>query len=147
MFLIVSLEQNEEEEEEKKQTPSDDPLIATKNSLGRVARLGQSGKFYCGGKTGFSCGCCDGNCGPSNGCNCVACMKLDIQKRGLPKGYLVNNQGFACRRGDTRKFYCGRMVLRGVRGCDGYCGPTDGPQCDDCKNMDTLAARSYSTLI
>jgi hypothetical protein len=44
------------------------------NSNNRLARIGETGKYYCGGKVGKKCKCCDGNCGPTNGCNCTACM-------------------------------------------------------------------------
>jgi hypothetical protein len=40
-------------------------------------------RFYCGRRVGHSgyknctSGLCDGNCGPSNGCQCIACDALD----------------------------------------------------------------------
>ena len=54
-------------------------------------------------------------------------MKLDIAMRCLPFGYFVNKEGQACRKGTNGSFYCGRKVLDGVPGCDGYCGPNNGP--------------------
>ncbi|GFN81530.1 E3 ubiquitin-protein ligase herc2-like, partial [Plakobranchus ocellatus] len=36
----------------------------------------ETGKFYCGMKV-LSCACCDGHCGPNNGCNCPPCQQLD----------------------------------------------------------------------
>jgi hypothetical protein len=99
-------------------------LIGTKiNEAGREARLGKSGKYYCGGQLGTNCFCCNGCCGIDSGCNCVHCMKLDIKQRALPKGYFVNADGFPCRKGDTGIFYCGRKCLVGVAFSDGYCGP------------------------
>lgn len=59
--------------------------------------------------------------------------------RNLPFGYLVNKDGSAVRRGTTGYFYCGRNVLRGHTGTDGYCGPTNGDSCEECKRMDFLA--------
>jgi hypothetical protein len=38
------------------------------------AELGTTSKYFCGGKLIGSCRCCDGNCGPTNGENCDACM-------------------------------------------------------------------------
>lgn len=111
-----------------------DQRIETKvNSEGRRARLGSSGKYYCGGRLdGPDCGCCDGDCGPTNGCNCSACMKLDVEARKLPRGWYVNRDGFPCKKGQTPNFYCGRKVMN-ARNCDGYCGPTDGPNCYACR--------------
>ena len=39
-------------------------------------------------------------------------MKLDIETRKLPKGYLVNCDGFACKQSpdNDNKFICGRKV-------------------------------------
>ena len=99
------------------------------NRNGSTARLGSTGKYYCGKKLdGPKCNCCDNYCGLSTGCNCSACMELDIKARNLPRGWLVNKQGFVARK-SGRLFYCGRLVLEGVADCDGFCGPNDGPQC------------------
>ena len=79
-------------------TPFDDRLERTRNKFGRYARLGSSGKFYCGGELdGLRCTCCNGHCGPSNGCNCSGCMILDVQKKRLPPGWLVNCEGASAR--------------------------------------------------
>lgn len=67
-----------------------------KNSKGKFSQLGLSGKYYCGGKLIGICGCCDGNCGPSNGENCDECMAADLKRYNLPKGYLVNTDGVPC---------------------------------------------------
>ena len=58
-------------------------------------------------------------------------MKLDVEARGLPRGYLVNRQGRSARAGINGNIYCGAKVLIGFGG-DGWCGPTDGPQCRSC---------------
>jgi hypothetical protein len=58
-----------------------------------------------------------------SGCNCASCMKLDIEMKKLPKGYLVNSEGVISRKGDTNSFYCGRKCLKGIAFSDGYCGP------------------------
>lgn len=130
-----------------------DDMIATRlNENNKKARLGETGKYYCEVYMGKckSRPCCDGYCGPTNGCNCLACMKLDIQARKLPPGYLVNRNGFVARRSpETGLFYCGRRVLDGVPGCDGYCGPTNGPNCRACKVLDveTKSGGRYESLI
>jgi len=115
-----------------------DSIVTQINSKGRQARLGSSGKFFCKSELdGKRCRCCNNFCGPTNGCNCSACMQLDIQNRKLPQGWLVNTDGFAARRSaQNGLFYCGRRVLVGVFGCDGYCGPNNGPSCDSCQKLD-----------
>lgn len=66
-----------------------DPIIGLKiNSAGRNAELGRTGKYYCKGPIGYPCGCCNGVCGPSNGCNCLPCLKLDKEARGLLNEFL-----------------------------------------------------------
>ncbi|XP_047126381.1 E3 ubiquitin-protein ligase NRDP1 [Hydra vulgaris] len=109
-------------------------FISTKiNSKGRQARLGATGKYYCSGKLDLAskCQCCDGNCGPDNGCNCTSCMALDISTRKLPSGWYVNKEGFPCVKGNSGKFYCGRKM--DLESSDGFCGPGDGPNCMSCE--------------
>jgi hypothetical protein len=90
--------------------------------------LGTSGKFYCGGKLETKCSCCNGHCGPTNGENCVECMKLDIQKFGLPKGYLVNTAGMVCYlRGND--WVCGVKLFYEQGQC------SEGNTCRQCANM------------
>jgi hypothetical protein len=125
------------EAEEQKERPviiaAFDRIAKTTNGAGRASRLGGSGKYYCGGRLETKCSCCDGYCGPDNGCNCLSCMKLDIASRQLQKGYLVNKEGRIARPSpSTQQFYCGSRVLVGKPGCDGYCGPTNGPACGAC---------------
>lgn len=50
------------------------------NSEGALAKKGDTGHYYCG-RSVLSCPCCDGNCGPNNGCNCPACQRLDQEER------------------------------------------------------------------
>ena len=94
-------------EEEKKETTKSgnkelnfDRINLKTNDRQRQARIGQSGKYYCGGSLETSCACCDRQCGPTNGCNCSSCMKLDLECRMLPKGYLVNKEGRSVRIGE-----------------------------------------------
>lgn len=49
------------------------------NSNGDKLYLGSNDIYYCGKRLGFICGCCDGNCGPSNGCCCNSCMKFNCK--------------------------------------------------------------------
>ena len=127
----------------------DDRLERTRNKFNRYARLGSSGKFYCGGRLdGPRCVCCDGGCGPSNGCNCSGCMLLDVQKRQLPRGWLVNREGATarCSQEEPTKFYCGRMVMTHDPQTDGYCGPTNGEQCDSCSKLSKQQHQRYGNI-
>ena len=47
------------------------------NSNGRLAKIGDTGKYYCADAYRCKCGGCNGFCGPNNGCNCEACQALD----------------------------------------------------------------------
>ena len=117
-------------------------LISRKeNSRGRLARLGESGKYYCEGPLDTGCTCCDRQCGPDNGCNCTACFQLDLEARRLPRGYFLNRAGFAVRRGEPwmgrRRFYCGRRVMHpSMQYNDGWCGDDDGENCESCRIVD-----------
>ena len=37
-------------------------------------------------------------------------------------------------------------MLVGVRGCDGWCGPTDGPQCRDCATLEAQWNTRYAAI-
>ncbi|XP_052077229.1 E3 ubiquitin-protein ligase HERC2-like isoform X2 [Mytilus californianus] len=54
------------------------------NGSGVLARKGTTGLYYCGMKV-LSCSCCDGHCGPNNGCNCPPCQKLDKEEEEIKK--------------------------------------------------------------
>ena len=117
-------------------TSAHDLIGAKKNGLGHYARLGQSGKYYCGKSLDFICSCCNGQCGTTSGCNCTSCFKLDLETRDLPKGHSLNKDGFAVRKGASwqgaTRFYCGRKVMPRDHLSDGWCGPTDGHNCPAC---------------
>ena len=125
----------------------DDDLISIKRVSGssRLARLGATGKYYCGGMLSSSHPrCCDGRCGVENGCNCVHCMQLDINSRKLPRNYYVNREGGIARRSsETNHFYCGRYVMSIDNYCDGYCGPNNGPQCRACEILEDTISIEY----
>ena len=74
-------------------------------------------------------------------------MKLDVESRRLPRGCLVNRVGSPSRKGETKLFYCGKRVMENVKGCDGYCGPTNGPNCGPCKILQDQATGRYRTLV
>nr|XP_034301898.1 E3 ubiquitin-protein ligase HERC2 isoform X2 [Crassostrea gigas] len=59
------------------------------NTAGVLARKGETGKYYCGMKV-LSCTCCDGHCGPNNGCSCLHCQKLDQEEAQQHKEDLNN---------------------------------------------------------
>ena len=111
-----------------------------------VPKRGKNGKYYCGKRLdGPHCNCCNGYCGPTNGCNCRSCMKLDI--KGLPTGYLINREGTTSSLSpETGRFYCGMKVLVGVQGCDGRCGPNNGPNCQDCQILQKQANTRYKGI-
>jgi hypothetical protein len=130
------------EEDEEAKMDVDEPLQNTwylphgaisidsasfKTDSNRDAKLGATGKFYCGGQLTYPCMCCDVACGMDNGCNCVYCMKLDLMSRRLPFEYLVNREGYASRKGKNGNYYCGRKCIIGQAFTDGHCGPTNGP--------------------
>jgi len=108
------------------------------NSIGRKARLDKTTKYYCGAKLNGSCQCCNGYCGPSDGCNCGPCMLLDVESRKLPIGYWVNREGAVCRKGKNGNIYCGRMEIY----YNDYC--EDENNCHACKIMqNTLDSRYF----
>lgn len=113
------------------------PLLGPKtNKLGKLAKLGENGKYYCGAQSDVKCQCCDGYCGSTNGCNCSGCQDLDIKTRNLPNGFFVNKEGTISRINNIG-VYCGRKVMGNVPRCDGYCGPTNGPNCESCRILST----------
>lgn len=112
--------------------------------MSQSARIGTTGLYYCGQRMKGE----SDICGPLTGTNCKECQKLDRASRQLPKGFLMNGQGRICRRGQNdRDWYCGAGVLQGVPGCDGYCGPTNGPNCPACQEMAPLTAGRYRKLL
>lgn len=129
--------------------PERDHRVEAIRTSSRLSRLGESGMRYCGGPLPSPCGCCNGKCGPTNGCACAECMAIETRVRKLPRGWLVNKKGASCRKGTTGRYYCGRKhsSLSNVEGCDGWCGATDGPQCTDCAIIQKLASRWYSELL
>ncbi|XP_041973907.1 probable E3 ubiquitin-protein ligase HERC2 [Aricia agestis] len=49
------------------------------NGAGITAKLGDSGKYYCGLRI-LTCTCCDGLCGPHSGCACAPCSALSAEE-------------------------------------------------------------------
>ena len=120
-----------------------------RDCIGKIgdARIGETGKYYCGQLLNTVCFCCNWFCGPGDGCNCQSCMQLDIAARALPKGYLVNREGRIARAGSNNLWYCGAKVMRGVPNCDGWCGPTNGPQCSACQWLQAQLSTRYSSIV
>ncbi|KPJ17192.1 putative E3 ubiquitin-protein ligase HERC2 [Papilio machaon] len=60
------------------------------NASGVTAKLGDSGKYYCGLRN-LTCTCCDGLCGPHSGCACASCAALssDEERRLALEAKLV----------------------------------------------------------
>jgi len=112
------------------------------------AFLGENDIFYCGGRLNFKCKCCDGMCGPTNGCVCSACMRYNCRKRNLPFGHLINRKGFVakwltCKAfGLSGKFYCGRELKKEVKSSifgskkiiSGICSSNSNP-CSECETL------------
>ncbi|CAM1314857.1 Uncharacterised protein at_DN1722, partial [Pycnogonum litorale] len=49
------------------------------NNAGIISKKGKSSKHYCGLRN-LMCDCCDGICGPDDGCNCSSCRLLDKEE-------------------------------------------------------------------
>ena len=43
------------------------------------------------------------------------------------------------------QFYCGKNNMVGVRLCDGFCGPNNGPNCNACRIL-TLQSDRYKDV-
>ena len=95
---------------------------------GDLAEWGISGKFYCGKRLRGDCGCCNGGCGPTTGCNCDACMQLDCKRYNLPKSFLVNPAGRVCQITARKSSFCG-VFLDEKRFCK------EGDACKPCKRI------------
>ena len=59
---------------------NEDTIGRVYNLNSKDACLGTTGQYYCGANIEVCNidGCCNGSCGPNDGCNCRACMVLDI---------------------------------------------------------------------
>lgn len=97
--------------------------------------------IYCGriiGQSGYKnpCGSCDGRCGPTNGCQCIACFEL--QSKFTAKTNRNGNKvhiSFDKYHGKKLKYYCGVTRDNYCEDCDHRCGPTDGCQCSACAEL------------
>ena len=123
----------------------------TRNRRDNPVHLGTIGKYYCG-KRVLDCRCCDGNCGPTKGCNCADCMQLDVSSRHLPPGQLVNNEGRVSRRSSNCRFYCrktGRELRRSgnssLNVVETKCS-SEGPGAVQCASCKALEGPRYATV-
>jgi hypothetical protein len=90
--------------------PNQSSLLNLKNNINRKGNkvlIGTNSLFYCGKPSDIPCNCCDGNCGPDNGCLCKSCMEFNAQYYCLPKGHLFNSDGISCQP-TLNGFYCHR---------------------------------------
>lgn len=121
-----------------------DRIAKAGNAHGDFARVGESGKFYCGNSIEACNKCCDGHCGPNNGCNCRACMFIDTEARHLPPGFLVNRLGRACRVSKSSgKVHCGGMISEYGRE---YCDDTSRKQCPGCERIQDQMGTIYAGI-
>ena len=79
---------------------------------------GKTGKYYCGMKV-LSCACCDGHCGPNNGCNCPPCAALDkeeqdrltlVEEQSKPSGPMIDSWTWGQQPGGFTVFTFSKMV-------------------------------------
>lgn len=108
-----------------------------------LATQSSNGKFYCGRFGLLHCRCCDGRCGPDNGCNCPSCSRLDrafnsfnTQHTTVAEVAMLNGDGVPAKRGTSGKYYCGRRGVLSCYCCNGTCGPTSGCNCHSCHVLD-----------
>jgi hypothetical protein len=121
-----------------------DRIAKAGNAHGDFAMVGVTGKFYCGNEIEACEYCCDGHCGPTNGCNCRACMFIDAEARHLPPGFLVNNLGRACRLSKISfKVHCGGMIKEYTTE---YCEDKTGKQCSGCETMQRHMGTIYAGI-
>ncbi|KAI8613800.1 hypothetical protein BC830DRAFT_1169948 [Chytriomyces sp. MP71] len=116
-----------------------DPTMPRVNAKGHLARLGETGSYYCGQPLDRRCYCCNGYCGPTNGVNCDACFDLDFVVKGLPEGFRLNGNGVVCRLdprsgsdGNGGVYYCGRKLSMHS---ENYCAASSAKQCRACKRL------------
>ena len=48
----------------------------------------------------------------------------------------VNRKEVQAQLGETGKYYCKSKLIGKCNCCDGYCGPTNGQNCDACMELD-----------
>jgi hypothetical protein len=124
------------------------------NRAGAVMKSGQgacAGTLYCGrvlGKAAIPGS--DGRCGPTNGPQCPDCKAgplASVMASPPPPQIVIataaavnhrfNRAGAVMSPGQgacASALYCGRVLGKvAIPGSDGRCGPTNGPQCPDCK--------------
>jgi hypothetical protein len=126
------------------------------NGAGAPVAFGRAepDKLYCGRYLGAAniLGS-DGYCGTSNGPQCADCQLVqDIQSAvGTNQPTASKNRAGArvCWGADVsckHILYCGRDLGRSaIPGSDGQCGPSNGPQCADCKALTGQHSRVVAT--
>lgn len=77
----------------------------------KFRQLAENQVYYCGNKSDVICDCCDGCCGPTNGCLCRECMIFNCQIRNLPSDSLINEKGRPAKyMGDS--YYCKAAITK-----------------------------------
>ncbi|XP_065054194.1 uncharacterized protein LOC135682995 [Rhopilema esculentum] len=125
-----------------------DRMATEKNENGDACHRGKTGKFYCGKPLDDpECSCSGAQCGPETGCNCNACMKLDVVTQSLAVRTYVNRMGHPSKQSTKNEnFYCGRMVLKGTSRKDVCCGPKRGKSCSACRELQGLVKTRYADV-
>ena len=123
--------------------PSAPPLAPTglANEEGAPVAPGRRSEcrhlLYCGRNLGTAAiPGSDGRCGPGNGPQCQSCASF--QRALIADLRMKNSEGATVFLGsETNKWYCGRRLgTAAIPGSDGRCGPSNGPQCRSCQELD-----------
>ena len=72
-------------------------------------------------------------------------MELDMVRRGLPRGYLVQSEGQVCWRDSLQHFHCEVMYSPSFYISNKTCGK-EGYYCGPCRNIQETAGR-YESLM
>ena len=125
------------------------------NDLGNNAKIGENGKYYC--EQEFMLDLDEKSsdqesdqkppnshrklCRLNGKYNCCSCMKLDLEIRNLPKGFLVNGDGIIAQYQEKfETFICGKELLDD---CTSRCSYRR--LCDACKTLNKVK-KLYSQL-
>jgi len=120
------------------------------NKAGAPVTLGTRGegrgRFYCNRRLGTNViPGSDGNCGPNDGPQCPDCAEF------IP----VNRSGTQVKPGSNYRWYCGKSIVININKKQSLksrrspsstnCGPTTGPQCEDCRAFQRATPKFQQT--
>jgi len=105
-------------------------------------RSRHTGRWYCGRRVmeennyPFGCIGCDGRCGPNNGPNCPACIMYGVSQ-GDEFPLVLGDDGYGSHstQGETGLMYCGQRMKKKSSIHNGVCGPNNGPNCRECRQL------------